>query len=218
MGTRRRTTTDAATSCSGTQASPADVGFPSIRSAEHRLSDSDASGVRFEAVSLPETEPGARAEIASDQRIATVVPLWSRAQAIVGLLTGVLSIAGALYSGVSYLIAPTQGEVAALVRETRTNRPLTDATVEVLTPEDTLVTTLAPAADGWTRHSLYPGKYYIRVTRPGFGPDTKPIQVLSGRSVEVQFHLAPRRGGFFAGDERGGSPGPVSRFLGRLGL
>jgi len=218
MGTRRRTTTDAATSCSGTPAPPANVRLPSIRSAEDRLPDADASGVRFGALSLPETEPGARAEIASDQRIATVLPLWSRAQAIIGVLTGVLSIAGALYSGVSYLIAPKQGEVAALVRESRTDRPLIDATVEVLTPEDTLVTTLAPAADGWTRHSLYAGKYHIRVTRPGFGSDTKPIQVLPGRSVEVQFHLTPRRGGFFAGDESGGSRGPVSRFLGRLGL
>jgi hypothetical protein len=144
--------------------------------------------------------------------------LWSRAQAIVGLLTGVLSIAGALYSGVSYLIAPKQGEMAALVRESRTDRPLADATVEVLTPEDTLVTTLAPAADGWIRHSLYAGKYHVRVTRPGFGSDTKPIQVLPGRSVEVRFDLTPRRKGFFADDEGGGSSGPVSRFLGRLGL
>lgn len=219
MGTRRRTTTtDAAASCSGTQVPPADAGFPSIRSVEDRLSDANASGVRFGAVSLPETELGARAPIASDQRFARVLPLWSRTQAIVGVLTGVLSIAGALYSGVSYLIAPKQGEVAALVRESRTDRPLTDATIEVLTPENTLVTTLAPAADGWTRHSLYAGKYHIRVTRPGFGSDTKPIQVLPGRSVEVRFQLSPRRGGFFAGDGSGGSPGPVSRFLGRLGL
>jgi hypothetical protein len=144
--------------------------------------------------------------------------MWSRAQAIVGLLTGVLSIAGALYSGVSYLIAPKQGEMAALVRESRTDRPLTDATVEVLTPEDTLVTTLAPAADGWIRHSLYAGTYHVRVTRPGFGSDTKPIQVLPGRSVEVRFDLTPRRKGFFADDEGGGNSGPVSRFLGRLGL
>jgi len=129
-----------------------------------------------------------------------------------------VSIVGALYSGASYLIAPKQGELAALVRESRTDRPLSDATVEVLTPEDTLVTTLAPAADGWTRHSLHAGTYRIRVTRPGFGSDTKPIQVLPGRSVEVRFHLTPRRGGSFADDSGRGSAGPVSRFLGRLGL
>jgi hypothetical protein len=178
------------------------VEFPSIPTAEDRLSDAGAP----------------RAAIAPDRPTATALALWPRAQAIVGVLTGVLSIAGALYSGVCYLMAPSPGEVAALVRESRTDRPIADATVEVLTPEDALVTTLAPAADGWIRHSLYAGKYHIRVTKPGFGSDTKPIQVLPGRSVEVRFHLTPRRGGFFGGDDGGGSPGPVSRFLGKLGL
>lgn len=163
---------------------------------------------------LPDTESsGAR----KDGRSTTALQPWSRAQAIIGVLTGVLSIGGALYSGVSYLITPKQGEVAALVRESRTDKPVSDATVEVLTPADTLVTTLAPAADGWARHSLQAGSYQIRVTRAGFGPDTKPIQVVPGRTVEIRFNLTPRRGGFFAGDG-GGSGGPVSRFLGRLGL
>jgi len=181
-----------------------------MRTAEERPADAEAS---FAGPSLLEAEPGARVKSGN----ATALPLWPRAQAIVGVLTGVLSIAGALYSGVNYLVAPKQGEVAALVRESRTDRPLADATVEVLTTEDALVTTLAPAADGWTRHPLYAGKYHIRVSRPGFGSDTKPIQVLPGRSVEVRFHLTPRRGGFFA-DDGGGSSGPVSRFLGKLGL
>ena len=195
MSTRRTTTTEAATS---------------IRTAEEGPAHAE---VGFTGPSLLEAQPGARAESGN----ATALSLWPRAQAVVGVLTGVLSIAGALYSGVNYLVAPKQGEVAALVRESRTDRPLTDATIEILTTEDALVTTLAPAADGWTRHPLYAGKYHIRVSRPGFGSDTKPIQVLPGRSVEVRFYLMPRRGGFFA-DDGGGSPGPVSRFLGKLGL
>ena len=122
---------------------------------------------------------------------------------------GVLSLVGAGYSGVSYLMAPTQGEVAALVREGKTDRPVSEATVEVLTTANTLVTTLAPAADGWARRSLGAGSYHIRATGPGFGSDTKPIQVVAGRTVEVRFQLTP--------EGRGGG-GPVSRFLGKLGL
>jgi len=118
-------------------------------------------------------------------------------------------LVGAAYSGVSYLMAPTQGEVVALVREGRTDRPVSDATVEVLTTGNTLVTTLAPAADGWARQSLGAGSYHIRATGPGFGSDTKPIQVVAGRTVEVRFQLTP--------EGRGGG-GPVSRFLGKLGL
>ena len=207
MSTRRRA--DAATSCRGTPDPTVDVGLASTRRPEGRLPDADTSAAHLVA--------GARPQVASDDLNLPAVPLWSRAQAIIGLLTGVLSIVGALYSGVSYLIAPKQGEVAALVRESRTDRPVSDAIVEVLTPGDTLVTTLAPAADGWARHALQPGSYHVRVTRPGFGVDTKPIQVVPGRTVEVRFQLTPRRGGF-ADEAARGSAGPVSRFFGRLGL
>jgi hypothetical protein len=165
-----------------------------------------------------ERASGAPSASASHGETWTIAALWSRTQAVIGVVTGVLSIAGALYSGASYLFAPKQGEIAALVRESRTDRPLGDAKVEILTSDDTLVTTLAPAADGWTRHSLRAGTYRIRVSRPGFGSDTKPIQVLPGRSVEVRFQLTPRRGGTSADEGGRGSAGPVSRFLGRLGL
>jgi len=207
MGTRRRTAADAAALRSGTPASAADAELSSTRLTEGLPVDVKTSEVRLPT---PDT--------ASGDRHPTAPSLWSRVQAIIGFVTGVLSIVGALYSAVSYLTAPKQGELVALVRESRTDRPLTDATVEVLTPEDALVTTLAPSADGRTRHSLHAGTYRVRVTRPGFGSDTKPIQILPGRSVEIRFQLAPQRGGPFADDGRRGGAGPVSRFLGRLGL
>jgi len=202
MGGRRRTTINAATA----------------PDTEGRPPDAESPEARLEASPLLETASGTPSDVASYGPAWSVSSLWSRTQAIIGLVTGLLSIAGAIYSGASYLLAPKQGEMAALVRESRTDRPLGDATVEVLTSDDTLVTTLAPAADGWTRHSLRAGTYRIRVSRPGFGSDTKPIQVLPGRSVEVRFQLTPRRGGSSADNGGRGSAGPVSRFLGRLGL
>ena len=59
----------------------------------------------------------------------------SRLQTVVALLAGLSSIGGAMYSGVTYLTASGQGEVAVLVQEARTDRPLRDATVEILTSE-----------------------------------------------------------------------------------
>src|SRR5262245_50707888 len=129
MGGRRRTTTDTAAARRAEEP-------PHIEPTE----------ARREAPSL-ETGPPVPPESPSRARKAMVLSLWSRVQALIGVLTGVLSIAGALYSGVTYLSAPQQGDLAALVRESRTERPLSDATVEVLTPDDVLVTTLAPAAD-----------------------------------------------------------------------
>ena len=182
--------------------STTDAGLPSTARTEAPLAKADAEA------SAHVGAPSLRPEIASDHRNPTLPP-WTRVQGIIGVLTGVLSLVGAAYSGVSYLMAPTQGEVVALVREGRTDRPVSDATVEVLTTGNTLVTTLAPASDGWARQSLGAGSYHIRATGPGFGSDTKPIQVVAGRTVEVRFQLTP--------EGRGGG-GPVSRFLGKLGL
>jgi hypothetical protein len=180
--------------------STTDTGLSSTSRTEAPLAKAEASA----HAGAPALQPA----ISPDHRNVTLPP-WSRFQAIIGLLTGVLSLVGAAYSGVSYLMAPTQGEVAALVREGKTDRPVSDATVEVLTPANTLVTTLAPAADGWARQSLGAGSDHIRAPGPGYGADTKPIQVVAGRTVEVRFNLTP--------EGRGGG-GPVSRFLGKLGL
>ena len=105
----------------------------------------------------------------------------SRLQTVVGLLAGLSSIGGAMYSGVTYLTAPGQGEVAGARARGRTERPIRDATVEYLTPEDGLLTTLAPAADGWTRYPLREGGYRVRVThstprrgRSRCGPGRRP--------------------------------------------
>ena len=136
----------------------------------------------------------------------------SRLQAVVGLLAGLTSIGGAMYSGVTYLAAPGQGAVAVLVQEARTERPIRDATVEILTPEDGLLTTLAPAADGLARYPLREGGYRVRVTHPKLGAETRDVEVRSGQTAEVRFHLpAP-------GSERSRGRGAVSGFLSRLGL
>lgn len=143
----------------------------------------------------------------------------SRLQAVIGLLAGISSLGGAVYSGVSYLTAPAVGEVAALVREAGTQRPVRDATLEILTPEDALITTLAPAADGWTRFALQEGSYRVRVTHSRLGGETRPVEILGGQTTEVRFSLASRREAQAARAARGGrGGGPVTRFLSRLGL
>jgi hypothetical protein len=138
----------------------------------------------------------------------------SRLQTVVGLLAGLSSIGGAMYSGVTYLTAPGQGEVAVLVQEVRTERPIRDATVEILTPEDGLLTTLAPAADGWTRYPLREGGYRVRVTH--LGAETRQVEVRSGQTTEVRFHLPAPAPAHAERSRRG--RGAVSGFLSRLGL
>src|SRR5262249_27494849 len=60
----------------------------------------------------------------------------SRIQTIIGLAAGVLSIMGAVVAFIRP--APDSGRLVAIVHDAKTEKPLPDATVEVLTPLDVL--------------------------------------------------------------------------------
>lgn len=73
----------------------------------------------------------------------------SRVQAIVGLLAGIISVTGALYSVTQFFRpAPGMGEVVAVVQESKAEKGVSDATIEILTPQNALVATLTPDSLG----------------------------------------------------------------------
>jgi hypothetical protein len=117
----------------------------------------------------------------------------SRVQATLGIIAALLSIGGALYG---YLRpgkspAPDQGEVVAIVQEAKSGRPVGDATVELLTPKDALVTTV-PSTGGEGRRQIKEGTYRLRVTHPRYATEVRQIQVVAGQTAEIRFRLAPR--------------------------
>jgi len=144
----------------------------------------------------------------------------SGAQSIVGLAAGVTSIVGAFYSAVYHFRPlPEVGEVVAVVRAAPANEPVQGATVEILTTQDALVTTLTPTDDGEAHRTLKPGQYRLRVSHPQFVTETRDVQVLPGETAEVRLQLTRARG------PHGKRSGPVDktigatrRLLGRLGL
>ena len=111
-------------------------------------------------------------------------------QSVVGVAAGLTSIGGAVYSAVHTLKPPPPGEVIAIVREARTDKPIAGAAVEILTPQDAVVTTLTPTDDGLARQSLQDGLYRLRVSHPQFAPQTQAINVQPGHTSEVRFQLA----------------------------
>jgi carboxypeptidase family protein len=117
---------------------------------------------------------------------------FSLVQSVVGVVAGLFSIGGAVYSAVQYVKPARAGEIAAVVRDARTDQPLAGATVEILTPEDALVTTLTPAEDGRVRSALHDGAYRVRVIHPQFAGETRQVRVLAGETSEVRFQLKPR--------------------------
>jgi hypothetical protein len=66
-----------------------------------------------------------------------------------------------------------------------------DATVEVLTLKDAVVTTLAPSTNGQARGKLKEGTYRLRVTHPRFVAETRQVQVVAGQISEVHVRLVP---------------------------
>jgi len=81
--------------------------------------------------------------------------------------------------------------MVSVVHEARTGRPVTDATVEVLTLKDAVVTTLAPGTGGQSRGKLQEGMYRLRVTHPRFVADARQVQVVAGQTSVVHVRLVP---------------------------
>ncbi len=121
-------------------------------------------------------------------------PSLPHMQTIVGLLAGILSIGGFAYS---YLWAttptvPTRGDVVAAAVDVRTEMVIPDATLEVLTLKDALVTSLTPDASGRARHTIKEGSYRLRATHPRFNPEVRIIHVIAGNTADIRVRLGPR--------------------------
>ena len=117
----------------------------------------------------------------------------SRVQATLGIIAAMLSIGGFLYGYLrpAKAVAPDVGEIVTIVQEAKSGKPVPDATVELLTPKDVLVTTV-PSAGGEGRRQIKEGTYRLRVTHPRYATEVRQIQVVAGQSAEIRVRLAPR--------------------------
>jgi hypothetical protein len=134
-----------------------------------------------------------------------VRPSFSSFQAFVAFAAGLISVGGAVYSGIEYLRPAANGEVVAVVEDARTAKPVRGGSLEVLTLDDSVIATLSPSDDGQMRHELRSGSYRLRVRHPRFATETRQIEVPDGGTVEVHFALAQRA------DNSGGRTTPVGK-------
>jgi Carboxypeptidase regulatory-like domain len=116
---------------------------------------------------------------------------FTRLQGICGTIAALMSIGGAL----GYIIPqePPRGEVLAIVQEARSGKPITDATVEVLTLKDALVTMVPPAAGaGTAKAPMKEGTYRLRVSHPQYTTESRQIYVLAGQTAQIKMRLSAR--------------------------
>ena len=150
----------------------------------------------------------------------------SSLQTVVGILAGISSIAGAVYSAMQYVKpVPAVGEVVAVVHAVGSDQVVPNATIEVLTPGDALVATLTPGADGQARQTLKEGLYRVRITAPKFDAQARAIQIQSGATAELRFALAQHVEASPTAGRKAEPAAPVTkslnaaqRFFQRLGL
>jgi hypothetical protein len=105
------------------------------------------------------------------------------------------------------------GELVATVYAAGATRSLTDATVEVLTIDNTLVATLTPDAAGRVTQELQEGVYVVRVSHPRYAADVRRIQVQPQQTIQIKATLrngqsSPRTA---SSSPRTDSPSPVTR-------
>jgi hypothetical protein len=125
---------------------------------------------------------------------ATLSRPLSGMQAAVGFCAGLVSVSGVILPFAGVLRAsPGYGEVVTIVQDVRSRKPITEATIEILTPQDALVTTLILPQEGRTRRSLKEGAYRIRVSHPRFTTEARQIQVQAGQTTELRVTMGPRR-------------------------
>ena len=111
-------------------------------------------------------------------------------QTVVGLTAGAVSILGALLAVPNYFKpAIGKGEVVAVVVDANTEKAVSNATVEILTLNNAVVTTVNSGFFGKASSTLQEGQYRIRVKHPKFGGEVRHVQVVSGQSAEVRVQL-----------------------------
>jgi hypothetical protein len=123
----------------------------------------------------------------------------SRFHTVVGTVAGIASIVGAGFSVVQFVRPANTGDLVTIVQAAGSHRSVTDATIEVLTTENTVVATLTPDSAGRVAQELREGVYVVRVSHPLYAAEVRRVQVMPRQTVEVRANL------------RAGSSSPIER-------
>jgi hypothetical protein len=118
-------------------------------------------------------------------------PSLSRCHAVVGTLAGVASIMGAAFTLVEFVRPANTGSLVTVVQAAGSRANVTDATIEVLTPESAIVATLTPDSTGRATHQLTEGVYVVRVSHPRYAPEVRRVHVRTRQTVEMRASLRP---------------------------
>jgi len=115
----------------------------------------------------------------------------SNFQTFVGLAAGTISIIGALLAVSNHFFTPTlgKGDLVAVIVDAKTEKAVSNATVEILTLNNAVVTTVSSGFFGKANSALAEGQYRLRVKHPQFGAEIRHVQIVSGQTAEIRIPL-----------------------------
>ena len=137
----------------------------------------------------------------------------SRVQPVIGTMAGLVSVIGAAFSVVQFARPANTGELVAIVQAADPRRSVSDAVIEVLTPQDAIVATLTPDVTGQATRELPEGVYVVRVRHPRYATEVRRVQVPPRESVEVRATLRAASATSSSAAARGSSS-PIGRAVG----
>src|SRR5262245_27171262 len=115
----------------------------------------------------------------------------SKFQTFVGLVAGAISIVGALFAVSNHFFTPAlgKGDLVAVIVDAKTEKAVSNATVEILTLNNAVVTTASSGFFGKANSALAEGQYRRRVKHPNSGGELSHVQVVSGQTAEIRIPL-----------------------------
>jgi|SRR5579872_241419 len=136
--------------------------------------------------------------LAAQKAVEMARQLWAtlsltRVQAVVAVLTGLVTITVGLHSLVQFAGPGDMGELLAVVQDA-SEKGVTDATIEILTPQNAVVATLTSDSKGQVRQTLRQGFYTVHVNHPRYVSEVRQIQVYPQQTVAIKTTLRPGLG------------------------
>jgi carboxypeptidase family protein len=120
----------------------------------------------------------------------------SLVQVVCGLTASLVSIGGSAVMFANYLESPATpgtGHVVTVIHDGKSRRAVGNATIEILTPQDFLITTGVSNSAGEVRQSLREGPYRIRVNHPGYASEMRQLRIVNGKTATIHLSLTGKQ-------------------------
>lgn len=123
---------------------------------------------------------------------AKKISIIKQIEMIVAILAGLATFVVGFYT-IKKELFKGKGTVVGVVRDFRSQNPITEAKIEITDQNGQLLTTLKSGWDGEFTNELNEGIYVIKVFHPSYEPQISNINILRKETSKIEIALVPVR-------------------------